>query len=213
MLSQIPSEILEYNVHVFRKNNLVYVATYKCGSTYFVSLLIVNGWERISLSDIDWHNNHVIAFIRNVKERYINGIIEDLYQTQTIEEPKAEEIEKIYEYLKKIASDSSNHFLIGSYHTVPITVILHDFIDKMHWIPISEGFDHNKEFFQICEEFNCPISIFEDENIDHHHTLPTVKLHQVDFSKLQPENCFLFKLYYSGDQILYNKAKLKYNLA
>jgi len=177
-----------------------------------VSLLIVNGWERISLDDINWNSDRVIAFIRNIKERYINGIIEDLYQTQTIEEPKAEPLEKIYEYLKKIAGDSSQHFLLGSYHTVPITLILQDYIDIIHWIPIFEGFDHNQEFFRICEEFKCPISIFEDENIDHHHTLPTVKLYQIAFSELHPENSFLFRLYYSGDQILYNNAKLNYNL-
>jgi hypothetical protein len=212
MLSPIPSEILEYNVHVFRKNNLVYVATYKCGSTYFVSLLIVNGWERITFEEINWERNYVVAFIRDVKERYINGIIEDLAQTQTIEEPKSEPIEKIYSDLKQLTKNYSNHFFLMSFHTVPITHALKNFVDKIHWIPIAENFDHNKVFFEICKKFDCPIEIFENENIDHHHSLPIHQKYQKNFAELHPEESFLFKIHFSGNQTIYNKAKLNYNL-
>ena len=206
------SIINEYNVHVYKKNNLVYIATPKCSSTYFVSLLLVNGWERIQFKHIDWIKNYVISFIRDSKKRYIAGIIEDLYQTQTVEEPKPDPAEDIYQNFKDLLNKYSRDFFLMSYHSMQFTYPLAKYIDRIHWIPIATNFDHRKEFFDICQKFNCPITITENENIDHHHSDMYKKRFQQDFASIHPENSLMFKVHFSGNQMVYNRAKTKYNL-
>jgi hypothetical protein len=204
--------VFEYNVHVYKKNNLIYIATLKCGSTYFVSLLLVNGWNRIYFKDIDWSKHYVVAFIRDSKERYISGVIEDLYQTQTIEEPKPDAAEEIYANLKNLLTKYSRDFFLMSYHSLPITYSLADYVDQIHWIPVATNFDHQKEFFDICARFDCPISVTESKNIDYNYSDLYKKQYQKDFASIQPENSLMFKIHFSGNQMVYNRAKTKYNL-
>jgi len=206
----------DYNVHIYKKNNLIYVAIPKCGSTYYVSLLLENGWDQIPITQIDWTNDHVVAFIRDVKERYITGLIEDLYQTQYPTEPNPELEYIIYQNLKYIVNKYPKEFFLLSWHTVPITQKLGDLVDLIDWIPIAPNFDHNKIFFNLCERFQCPILITESENIDPHHSHEFKKYYQNDLMQSlpeqTPENTWLFRLLYSGDIEIYNAAKAKYNL-
>jgi hypothetical protein len=202
----------EYNVHIFRKNNLVYIATPKCGSTYYVSLILANGWRRIFLSDINWNRDHVIAFIRDVKERYVQGLVQDLYQTQSIEGVVPESFKEVLEKTQSFLLNHKRDFLITGFHSLPFTVMLTDLCDKIDWIPICPNFDHHKLFLEICIRHNCPILVTEDENIDPHYSSEEKKNLTKELAKFVDESCLLFRLFYSGDQSIYNRAKSKYNI-
>ena len=50
---------------ILKHKNLVYLAVYKCASTYYTGVLAQNNWKNIKPSDIDWQKDTVFGFIQD----------------------------------------------------------------------------------------------------------------------------------------------------
>lgn len=148
-----------FHLHAYKKNDLVYIPSMKAASTYYFTLCLANGFERIKFSEIDWESDHVFGFMMEPKKRYFKGLVEDVIQAQ---DPKFGE--QVYSILE-------NNYKIGfvtSSHCMPITTILQDYAYQIDWIPLYEKHIPSHELFlKLCKHHGIPIND-KDPTIDPH---------------------------------------------
>ena len=109
---------------IYRYNNLVYLRTLKCASSYYSKFFKTNGWTADTANNIDWKNDHVFSFIMNPEERRLKGLTEF------------------------VAANSQQQLLDCDFifwggvlyldmHAVPYSISYGKYVDKIDWIPID----------------------------------------------------------------------------
>lgn len=199
----IESALKEYNVHVYRYQNLIYVATFKCASTYYTTLLQSNGWERIFWEEIDWDRDHVFGFLIDPVTRYVKALAEDYINEESIE---LEEL--LFSYLEKILSRST----LLTFHSIPICTGLKQYVNKIDWIPIESGFNHHSLLLTLLDKHNVVLSHY-GEMVDPHFGSDNKKeLEQRMFNIFNSKNKHIsYQLLLSEDIDLFNRVKTKIN--
>ncbi len=198
--------IEEYNVHICKKDNLVYLASLKAASTYYKSVFVSNGWETMKFTDIDWGQHHVFGFISDPITRYLKALTEDYFNEETeqlVEDPEFQEL------LRKIVSRHRKQCFVLTYHSLPLSVTLGKYARLVDWIPLGEGAD--KIFSKLCEKYNIALDF----------TLDTIDVHESNERKLSVYNNlkslfgkgnYFRDLVLAQDIELYNDVKSKINL-
>jgi hypothetical protein len=138
--SKVADIVKIYNVHNYRKNNVVYVGTPKCGSRYYSTLLLENGWDQVPFWSIDWTNDYVFGFIRDPLTRYLKGLVQDIFESES---------ENFDHHISSLMSEFNKFNLPMTPHSIPVTVMLNGYCDKINWIPI--GPESHNYFINICK--------------------------------------------------------------
>ena len=102
-MSPVESALIDYNVHVYRYKNLIYVATFKCASTYYTTLFQSNGWVRVHWEGINWAEDHVFGFLIDPVVRYVKALSEDYFN-----EEDSEFSQFLIDYLEKAPLKSAH---------------------------------------------------------------------------------------------------------
>jgi len=110
-----------------RKNELVYLITLKCASTFYQSLLINNGWQAEKFTNIDWNKDHVFGFIMDPWTRRAKGIAEDLLTFYSVEQYLLNNLGKKF---------WDDHLTFGI-HSIPVSMVWSGYTDKIDWIPLD----------------------------------------------------------------------------
>jgi hypothetical protein len=133
---------------VYKKNNLVYVSTFKCAHTYYCKIVEHNNWEAIEFKNIDWLSDHVFGFIMDPVERYLKGLAEDIQTNDQMEHLEA-----------LTANHETDNFTVLTIHSAPISVRYRDYINDIDWIPLD--ISPNSEFFfkKLCSTHGIDIDI------------------------------------------------------
>ena len=109
---------------IYRYDNLVYLRTVKCASSYYSKFFKSNGWIEDTANNIDWKNDHVFSFIMNPEERRLKGLTE-------------------------FVSANNQHQLLDcdfifwggvlylDMHSVPYSISYGKYVNKIDWIPID----------------------------------------------------------------------------
>lgn len=151
--------VRNFTTFAYRKNGLVYLPSLKSACTYYYTLCLANGFERIYFQQIEWDKDHVVGFIMEPIKRYFKGVIEDIFQSDSDE----------YQNLIFTLIEKYNGLCFPmSGHCMPISITLKDYAYKVDWIPLYE--DHipsHKLFKKLCREYDIEI-IDAGENIDSH---------------------------------------------
>jgi len=152
------SGILLDSFEVLRYNNLVYLRTLKCASTYYSTLLKNNGWQCQSATTINWDQDHVFSFIMNPFERRIKGLAELI------------EITKNY----KLLDQDKNFWSMVLYldlHSIPVTLALGNLVKKIDWIPIGHTISNDELFVKLLDHYqiklnfdNPPVNKYQASN-------------------------------------------------
>jgi hypothetical protein len=200
--------IQHYNVHICRKNNLVYLASLKAASTYYKSLLVSNGWDTIQFDSIDWKRDHVFGFIADPVTRYIKAITEDFFNEETeylVEDPEFQNL------LRKIVSRHKKQCFVLTYHSLPLSITLGDYAKKVDWIPLSENIPSDKLFTKLCEKYIITLD-YTLETIDHHVSTEHKLLIYNELKLLFGDGNYFRDMVLAKDIDLYNDVKSKINI-
>jgi hypothetical protein len=189
-----------YFRHIFKKNNLVLINTFKNASTFYSNLCMANDWKRIYFSEIDFNKNIIIGFVSDPTLKYSKGILEDVLNADKL---------GLLDYVKKFINKMHKHFiLIQSFHTLSAIQILGNFNNKINWIPIDKDIDSYKIFDEICIQHDIRNIIPED--IDGNVASLKKKQEQLNMSKsISIDNLFL-NLCYVYELNIFLQAKKKY---
>ena len=200
--------IQTYNVHICKKDNLVYLASLKAASTYYKSLFISNGWECIEFKDIDWVNHHVFGFITDPVTRYMKAVTEDFFNEET---PQFIADIEFQDLLRKILGRHRKQCFVLTHHSLPLSMTLGDYARKVDWIPLDDKITSNWLFTKLCEKYKIEID-YSLETIDKH-VSTEFKLDIYDELKtlFGPGNYFR-DIVLAKDIDLYNEVKSKINL-
>lgn len=197
--SSITDAVNFFNVHNYIKNDLVYIGTPKCGSRYYTTLLLENEWHQINLWDIDWNKVYAFGFIREPLERYLKGIVQDIFESES---------KDYHTCVTKMIGEYKNYNLPMSFHALPITVLLNGYYDKINWIPIGEN--SHQHFLNICHRHGISISKYDSENIDPHHSTPYKQQCYEHIKSEFDQGNDLYHLFYEQDHKIFEAAKLKF---
>ena len=157
MITNLVQARHEYHVHNYRLGNLVYCATPKCASTFYSTLVLANGWQRINWSQIDWNQDHVFGFYAEPVDRWYKAIQEDIQN------------EERYSFSNLIYDQLENHadrcFPV-TFHSLPITSALGAKAYDIDWIPLLDHTSNVEQFMLLCAKYN--ITIQFDDTVDRH---------------------------------------------
>lgn len=200
---KVEDALEEYNVHVYRYQNLVYVATFKCASTYYTTLVQSNGWDRIRWQEIDWVNDHVFGFLIDPVVRYVKALAEDYINEES---PELEQL--LFSYLEKSLTRST----LLTFHSIPICTSLKQYVNKIDWIPIDSRFNHHSLLLTLLDKHEVILSHHGDMVDPHIGTNFKKELEQRMFNLFYNSNKHIsYRLLLSEDVELFEQVKQKIN--
>ena len=115
--------------YIYRHKNLVYLRTFKCGSTYYAKTFENVGWVKSTADTINWDTDHVFSFIMEPYERRLKGLTEFVFANR---QQELLQFDKIF----------WGGVLYLDMHAIPYSISYGKYIDKIDWIPIDcKNFD------------------------------------------------------------------------
>lgn len=189
-----------YNVHIYRHQHLVYFGTLKCASTFYSTLLMDNGWQRITWNDIDWQQDHVFGFLLDPKRRWFKGIQEDIQNEES----------KSFEHTAyQVIENYWNHSFLVTNHTLPITTALGRWVWQVDWIPLTDRNSNLPQLQKLCGKYN--VSVVPGPNTDPHVSDGTKLLQQEHIERSFKEGNVMWELFLQSDIDLYNSVCNNFN--
>ncbi len=186
-----------------RHDNLVYIATLKNASRFYINFFKLQlGWENINIEDIDWDRNIVFAHISDPMERHVKGIVQ-------ASKPYASLIKKLIDHPE--LSDILGYSIVDA-HSMPLCITLGHHAEKIEWIPLDEGIQSEYLTIKFLEQHNIIVEPpTEPERFRNSHFLVDKSLRNKvrNIIEQNKENPTL-DLFYKQDILLYNKVKSKY---
>ena len=126
-------------IEVCRWNNLVYLRTLKCASTFFYwNFTKKLGWQEIAWSDIDWDHDHVFSHMLEPVQRRHKAVAERLAMFGLCEQYLADESLRT----------CLEHALILDQHSESYTTRYDSACFKIDWIPLQP---QHKDNIQLTE--------------------------------------------------------------
>jgi len=157
-----------------------------------------NGWDQVPFWTIDWTSDYVFGFIRDPLTRYLKGLVQDIFESES---------ENFDHHISSLISEFNKFNLPMTPHSIPVTVMLNGYWDKINWIPIGPT-SHNY-FIDICKNRSIEIGKYDSENIDPHHSNGHKQSVYQRLKDLFVEN-ELYHLFFEQDHKLYDSIKKKF---
>lgn len=205
--------INDINQHCYRFKDipLVFIGTYKSASTYYTTLLLDNGWERIKFLEIDWSKDRVFSFIADPKCRFYKGIVEDIKNSELDADIAGTDPNEVDNYIYKGFKDYKKHLLILTEHSLPVTFRLQDYINKIDWIPIFDNFPHHDMFLKLLAEYN--ITVKPGPNLDPNCANGAKQSEYEKYKQLIDPPSKIYNIVMAGNLDLFEKVKKNINPA
>lgn len=202
--SESDIEIEKFNVHCYKYPgcDLVYIGTYKCASTYYKTMLISNGWDQILFSDIDWDKHRVFGFIIEPKIRFMKGLVQDLCNA-------VDDQPELFDKILDLLSNHKKYVLPVSEHSLPLAITLKDYMNKIDWIPIDDGFPTFQVFLKLLDKFN--LTVKPNENIDPNISNGYKRNLYKKYAEAFGHGNQLYNLLIAGNTDLFNEVKQHIN--
>ena len=182
----------------YRYNNLVYLRTLKCASTYYYKLFEANGWHKISANDIDWRQDHVFSFIMNPFIRRLKGFVEVISTTKNW-------------HLLGQNSDFWSMLLYLDLHSMPYTLSYGDFVNKIDWIPIDQTYSSDSLLEKLLNDYNITLNFTNALTFKRESSASKLKLYETIKQLSDPCSAETFILV-NNDMILYEKVLANINV-
>ena len=198
----------EYNVHICRKGNLVYLASLKAASTYYKSVLVSNGWLTIPFVNIDWARDHVFGFISDPVTRYMKAVAEDFFNEETEQLIADEEFQN---HLRKTLGRHKKQCFVLTYHSLPLSVTLGDYANYVDWIPLGNDIPSDQLFTKLCEKYSITLD-YSSPMIDQHVSTEYKISVYDELKSLFGDGNYFRDMVLAKDIDLYNKVKSKINI-
>lgn len=112
---------------LLRKDNLVFAVVLKNASSWAKTVLRLNGFSEIKISQVNWEKDHVFGFIQEPWRRRAKGIVEDLVSFYSVEQYLLNNLGKKF---------WTEHLTFGP-HSVPLSLVWHGHCEKIDWIPMD----------------------------------------------------------------------------
>jgi hypothetical protein len=214
-MSQEEASVQQYNVHVCRHGNLVYLASLKAASTFYRTLLVANDWDIISFDDINWEDDHVFGFMADPVSRYIKAITEDFFNEETVQVIDSVEYllpdTEFQNILRKILSTHRKQCFVLTHHSLPLSITLGDYVKKVDWIPLSDDIPSAELFTKLCKKYTITLD-YHSENVDHHVSNGSKIAIFNELKTLFGEGNYFRDMVLARDIDLYNDVKSKINV-
>ncbi len=125
------------------KGDLVFARTLKCGSSFYMNLLLENGWKPIRYDEIAWGQQTVFAFIMDPWRRRYAGLAEDLHFFY-------DQAER--DLLMSLNANFLARSIIGE-HSIPLNCWFgQDKLDLIDWIPLDADFSGFDLFAKLLQK-------------------------------------------------------------
>ena len=112
---------------LFRRDDLVFAIVLKNASTWAETILKLNEFSEITLSEVDWEKDHVFGFIQEPWTRRVKGVVEDLVTFYSVEQY----------LLNNLGQKFWVEHLTFGMHSAPLTLTWHQYCEKIDWIPMD----------------------------------------------------------------------------
>jgi hypothetical protein len=189
-----------YNVHIYRYQNLVYFATLKCASTFYTTLLIDNGWNRITWDNIDWTNDHVFGFMLEPVKRWFKGLQQDIQN---------EESRSFANTAYQVIENYWSHSFLVTNHTLPITTALGHRAYQVDWIPLIDKDSNFAQLRKLCDKYGVTVEI--GPNTDPHFSDGSKLLKQEHIERSFKHGNVMWELFLAKDIDLYQQVYNNFN--
>jgi len=157
-----------HEYEILRNNNLVYLRTLKCASSYYSMCFKSFGWQQSTANTIDWQNDHVFSFIMEPQQRRLKGLTEFVVANCRQE---------------LLGQDQLfwGGVLYLDMHSVPYSTSYRPHVDKIDWIPLDwhtgDGIIDQQLSLRML------VSLLSSYNLEY--KFPQEKIHQSDSNKLK----------------------------
>ncbi len=194
------SPYCRYNTHIYRHQQLVYVGTLKCASTFYSTLLMDNGWKQIGWDEIDWQQDHVFGFILDPIRRWFKGIQEDI---------QSQESRSFAHTAYQVIENYWSHSFLVTNHTLPITTALGQHAWQVDWIPLIDRDSNLPQLQKLCHTYN--VSVIPGSNTDPHVSHPSKLREQEQIERSFNKGNVMWELFLQSDIDLYNSVCNNFN--
>lgn len=184
------------NCFFYRKEKLVFVSLLKCASTYYGEVFVNNGWQPIDYSTIDWTHDHVFGFIMNPNNRYIKGLAEDVFDSNT-----NWSLENLPVFLDAV---------VFTYHSLPINMYLNQHMEKIDWIPLDSSVPSEELVLKLLAKYNLTLD-FNNAAYKHQSESEKINIYNLLKARIDLNNHVI----YNGLQVdnnLYRQVSSRLNL-
>jgi hypothetical protein len=145
-------------IEVCRYNNIVYLRTLKCASTFFYWNFTKHlDWQEIAWSDIDWENDHVFTHMLEPVQRRHKAVAERLSMFGLCEQYLADA--NLRECLE--------HALILDQHSESYTTRYGSACQHIDWIPLQPSNQRNVQLTELLLAHNGVTDINWDYSFAH----------------------------------------------
>jgi len=145
-------------IEVCRWNNLVYLRTLKCASTFFYwNFTKKLGWQEIAWSDIDWDHDHVFSHMLEPVQRRHKAVAERLAMFGLSEQYLAD----------ANLRTCLEHALILDQHSESYTTRYGSACQHIDWIPLQSSNNHNIKLTELLLAKNGVTDIKWDYGFSH----------------------------------------------
>ena len=181
---------------IYRLNNLVYLKTLKCASTYYANVFEFNGWKKDTANNIDWDKDHVFSFMMHPVTRRSKGLAQFVYGTGKTD------------LLKQDAIFWGNVVYLDL-HAMPYTTSYGDFAYKIDWILLDhQDYTAKSLLEKLLEKFGVTVIFPEVEKNQSDNT--QLKVFESILDKASLEHRATRDLGISKDVELYNDVSSKF---
>lgn len=186
-----------HHLQVLTNGPLVYIATWKCASTFFYNNFQQAGWTEVDFKDINWAEQRVISHIMEPGHRRIKGLAEFIHMNQCQDLIAQHDI--LCNMLARVPCldrHSQSYFdTYGNYCWI------------IDWIPLQDNHQYNIDIIEkFLHSHNCPVPHWD---LSQQHTGTSDKKHteqrlQQALDQSQPDP--VLEQYLEKDRELYRQV-------
>lgn len=201
-------------MEVYRFKNHVYLPTLKNANTFYKNCFISLNWKKVSFDSVKFDDNvNFFSYIQNPEVRHAKGVAEFLSLISV----------EYSDRFPKLMQQMETHYLaeilsIGCYdnHSLPITFIWREVLDKIHWIPLDLTI--NDQFFaseDLTRRYLAQNNIPFLDNFDNFYRNPSnatlkkwhgiIMKHKKNLASLDAVNNAVYT-YLNDDVVLYHRV-------
>lgn len=188
------------------KDDVVFARTLKCGSSFYMNLLLENGWRPIAWDQIAWGQQPVFGFIMDPWQRRYRGLAEDLFFFYNQQER---------ETLLSLNANFLARSILGE-HSIPISSWFgEDKIGLIDWIPVDAEVSSFDLFAKFLLKHNQRITVDDLCRHRNQSSAEQQQLRDIIEQRIQSNQDLLRSTYLllSQDLALYNAVMSRINLS
>lgn len=159
---------------VYRKDNVVYVPTFKCASTYYTDLVLSQGWVKENIWDLDLEKYKAFGLMLHPFTRRLKGIIQLMKKSFSNDFSKASNF---------LLDENNRNFVsqisIMDGHTLPYSFLFGSKLAQIDWLPMEVYTDDEikSSIISFCKQNGVDIIIPRNDKRSNQSSDDRIKLY------------------------------------